>query len=189
MNRRPSKALRPSGRLKWKEYRWIHTYADLAGLSRSEYEALLQSQCGVISSTELDHESFEVAMAAVEAILWQRVEAGHVPDPRRQKAFAHLAPMYWRLKVPAQGMINSRQRYKIEKYWTLLADYLQPEERTDAYLAGIIARTTGLHTADLIGPDGWMLWDVIPASAARLSIEAIKDRLKFAVRQRKECAA
>lgn len=178
------------GKLQKGEFAWIHTYARLAGLTRLEYEDLLHSACGVRTSKNLDHDTFDLAMAAIEAILWDRVAAGAVPDPRLHEEFKHLQPLHWRNKCPGEGMINSRLRYKIERLWALLKDYLPPEHRDEIYLARIIAHTMGYSADRFLSPDHFILWEIVPANAARLAIEAIKDRLKFAIRdRRKERAA
>lgn len=153
----------------------VKTYQRLAGLSDIDYRDLLRRHAGVHSCKQLSQDGFDRVMPALEAVLWERVTAGLVKQP------PSVSPNHWRSRCPAAGMLNSRQRHRIERLWEMLGDYLPRESQTEAYLAGIVARAAGAMADDYIGPDGWIAWERIPAEAGRLAITALQDRLKHAV--------
>ena len=159
----------------------IHEYQRLAGLTRGEYCELLASRCGVRSSVDLDQAGFERAMAALEAALWYRVQEGIVPDPRGLPKHRAMRPDYWRSRATGKGMANSRLRWRIEQLWAGLSEYLPEEDVNAHYLAGIIAHAAAVQASELLDGDD-IAWHRVPAHAANLAIEALKDRLKYAVR-------
>ena len=152
----------------------IQKYKRWARLDDATYRDLLQRAAGVNSSKFLNQRQFDVVMSWLEALLWDRVDAGLVPAP------AGMVRDYWRNKAPDSGMINSRMRWKLNNLWALLTDYLPTEERTEAYLAGICEKACGRELAGLLH-EGCIQWERLPQSAALLALEAMKDRLKHAV--------
>ena len=179
-----------------REIALVHVYAKLAALPDTERRQLMLRVAGVYSSRQLDQAGFEAVMAELESVLWTRVDAGLVHDPRtctrcraplrrlkgghgacpeaceRRKVYA-WDPRYWRRKLPADGAANSRQQRKIRQLWTLLQDYLPPDERNDAYLAGLIRKASRDSSAAL---------DALTAAQAHRVIEALKDRLSYSVK-------
>ena len=161
---------------------------------------------GVYSARQsaLTQQGFEAAMAAFEKILWQRVKAGIVPDPRlcticsrplkrtsnntgacpeacqRRKVYA-WSPDYWRNRRIKAGAANSRQLWKLRQVWTLLQDYLDPDERNDRYLAGIIAHTCNTHAQRFL-ENNTVNWARVTSRQAHLTIEALKDRLNYTLK-------
>ena len=153
----------------------IKRYQRMAGLCDHDYRDLLARTTGARSCTRIGQDQFDRAMAALESILWLRVDASLAPRPTLD-----IARWYWRQRCPADGMINSRLKWKLERWWGLLSDYLTEEERTPAYLAGIIHQASGVPMDIMLG-GGRLLWERIPAEAARLTLEALKDRLRHVV--------
>ncbi len=148
-------------------------------MSRAEYEDVLDRVGGVRTSLALSHSGFDKVMARLEAILWQRVDEGLVKAPDMK-----LARYYWRDRLPKPGMVNTRLRWKLERFWSLLRDYAPPQNRGDDYLARIIAKASGVELAQIWDGSGErpaIIWQQVPAEAARVTIEAMKDRLKHAV--------
>ena len=100
----------------------IQKYKRWAQLDDPTYRDLLDRAAGVRSSKLLDQGNFDRVMAWLEALLFDSVGAGIVAAP------TGVIRTYWRDKLPTEGMINSRLRYTMERWWTLLVDYL-PEEQ------------------------------------------------------------
>lgn len=153
----------------------IHKYARYAGLTRLEYVDLVRSATGKTSSADprFSHADVDRVMAAIEAVLWQRIDEGLVRDP------GGIERYHWRSRLPRQGMTNTRLRYKLERYWGMLRDYLPQDDRTDDYLARLIRKASG---ADVRLDAGGIAWQSVPGEAVRLAIEAVKDRLHHTVR-------
>lgn len=200
--------------LKPREKALLHIYPDLAGIPDVLRRDVLRGATGCVTARDpdLDHDDFVSAMAAYETILWDRVDRGLLADPRDctvcgrrlKSAIGNMtSPLaacpegcerrrvytwsrdYWRNRLPSQNGANSRQLWKLRQIWTLLLDYLPEEERTDAYLAGIVAHS---HRGSPRPPSnyleaGGMAWHKITPSEAHCAIEAIKDRLAHAVTQ------
>lgn len=188
---------------------WPHIYADAAGLSPAAYRQTLRTHtgCATCASPKLTQDAYDRLMAALETILWARVDQGHVHDPRacpdcgaelqrvpRSAPARYLCPVgctsrpipspirsrtYWRDRAPAEGMCNSRQRHALEQHWTLLLPTLPEEARSHTYLAGIIRSATNQRLPDILHADR-LQWDRIPRHAANLALEALKDRLRHA---------
>ncbi len=152
----------------------IQKYRRWAELDELAYRDLLERAAGVRSSKLLDQGNFDRVMAWLEALLWDRVDAQLIAAPRG------LLRTYWRDKLPAAGMINSRLRWKLERWWGLLVDYLPADERNETYLAGIIRKAACKPLEGLL-QDGCLQWEQIPHHAALFALEAIKDRLRHAV--------
>ncbi len=159
----------------------IHVYAGLAGLDDGDYRALLHHAAGVTSSKALDQDGFERVMASLEATLWCRVEEGMVPDPRQNPKHAHLQVDHWRRRRPEKGVCNSRLRWKLERIWRELCPLLDPWDRSEGYLAAIIAHAGGIER-DGWYVDGLIQWDRLPYRAAYLAVNALRDRLGYASR-------
>ena len=152
----------------------IQKYKRWAQLDDPTYRDLLDRAAGVRSSKLLDQVSFERTMGWLETLLFDRVDAGIVAAP------SGVIRTYWRDKLPTEGMINSRLRYTMERWWGLLADYLPQEERNETYLAGIIRKAAGKALADILH-EGCLQWERVPKYAGLLCLEAIKDRLRHAI--------
>jgi len=185
-----------------KEKGLLHIYPGLAGLTDEERRRIMVNKIGVYTSRALDQAGFELAMAEFEKLLWSRVDAGAVVDPRlcrtcgtplrrlnngdgacpegceRRKVYAWTRD-YWAGKIPANRRANSRQIWKLKQLWNLLKDYLPAAEQTDSYLAGIIANA-GETTVTRYLRAGQMNWKAVTSVVAHKSIEALKDRLKYA---------
>jgi hypothetical protein len=153
----------------------LHIYADAAGLSDPTYRDHLRHSAGVSSASDraLTQSGYERAMAALETVLFMRVHAGEVANPIGHNRYI-TSEFYWRSKLPREGMINSRQRYRIEELWTRLQQYLAADQRTLAYLAGITRKATGK-------PDPG--YTCFTAGEADSLIDALKDRLAHAIKQ------
>lgn len=192
----------------------LHIYPEIAGLSDPDRRDILQRCAGVVSTGDphINQEGFERAMASYEQILWDRVEKGLLKDPRvcsRCGRALKPAPQgrrsqcpegcesrrvyswtrdYWRKRLPAAAMANSRQIWKLRQLWALLLDYLPEEERNEFYLAGIVAHCTpgGVDPRALLESPFVMAWHRVTSQQAHLSTEAIKDRLRYAVRDAKK---
>jgi len=155
----------------------VHVYARYAQLTRAEYVAILRAATGKDSCTDpqFKHSDVDRALAHLEAVLWQRIDEGIVSQPEG------ITRYYYRSKLPKVGMINSRLRFKLELYWRMLKDYLPEEERCEKYLAGIIANAAGIAPCRILDSADGLAWERVPAEAARLAIEAVKDRLNYTV--------
>lgn len=159
----------------------VHIYADLAGLTRQEYRAILHNTAGVATSKNLDQDGFERVMSVLEASLWNRVAEGVVADPRTDPRHARMNPTYWRSRTPGKGTCNSRLRWKLDRIWDLLAPMLPEEERNEGYLAAIIANAGGIEREGWF--DGYRIqWERVPYRAAYLAVNALNDRLRYAAR-------
>lgn len=157
------------------QYGKIHAYKKAAGLQDKEYRDVLKASTGKVSSKQFTEADFDRAMAAIEAVLFDRVAAGRVRDPDWIQN-----PCHWRLRLPREGYANTRLIHTLRERWALLTDYLPDSERCDLYLAGIIRQATGRDIPGLV-QDGRLSWASIPAAAAGLAITAINDRLANAV--------
>jgi len=193
--------------MKGPQIKLLHAYPTLAGLTDDERRTILLDVAGCYSSKELRSQAkFEEVMAIYEAILWERVELGTVADPRACRkcddhpTLAHVGqgwgqcpvcntrrkviawtPDYWAKRVPGPGQVNSRVRHRLHKLWTLLVDYLPPSEKTDRYLAGIMAHAAKTKADAYLTPHAHINWSGVPQGVALSTIEALKDRLVHAV--------
>lgn len=170
------------------EYAKVHTYARLAGLNRIEYEDLVQRATGKRTTTEITHAGCDRVLAALEAVLFQRYDEGLLQPSSALKVQA-LDRYHYRKKLPRLGMANSRLRHKVEQLWNVLLDYLPEPDRNDVYLAAVMHVASGCDMRQIVGPDRKLVWSAIPAETARLTIEALKDRLSHAVADGREHAA
>lgn len=156
----------------------LHHYARAAALQEMEYRALLKRVANVASAADPDmtQHGFEAAMAALETILFERVDRREVPWPRRISART-----YWRDRANQNrpGRINSRQFQRIMQLWTQLGEWMSDAQRTPAYFAGIVAKATG-RTLGISA--------LTSADAAHV-IEALQARLSAAIRRANKPAA
>lgn len=174
--------------LKNGEYAVIHTYSRLAGLTRLEYEDVVERCSGRRSSTKITHAQCDRLLASLEAILFQRYDEGLVRADLVPKV-ARMKRYHYRDRLPKTGMINSRLRFHIERLWNLMIDYLPPEDRHDVYLAAIMHVASGVDMHQIVGSDRKIIWSSVPTETARLTIEALKDRLKYAIQEPQEKTA
>ena len=184
----------------------LHSYPAIAGLADAERRDILEKFTGSRSSKGINQEQFELCMAEYELLLWDRVAAGDIPDPRKctvcgrwmkqlqgalgecpegceHRRVAVWQTHYWRNRVINDGRASSRQIWMLRRMWGLLSDMLPPDKRTDAYLAAMIvvaARVPGRTHADLMRTGGSLAWDKLSSNECRLGIDAVKDRLHYA---------
>lgn len=193
-------------KLDGKSIAFLHTYPKLAGLSDPDRRDILRRHTGCASASDdgFYKHTFEAAMAAYEAVLWQRVELGVVPDPRactkcgrrlvRAKGLVGECPegcetrrvqawepRYWRRNITAPGMASSAAVHKLRELWGILADYLPEADRHETYLFSILKHAHSPLAKDVL-QGGQIQWERVPAVACGLGIEAVKDRLKHQVK-------
>ena len=176
----------------------LHIYPDYAELSDPDRRNVLAEKAGVASSADrqMTQAGFEKAMAAYEAILWHRVDEGIVADPRdcrrcasrmlrgRKKDYCPAcgehrkvyawSRTHWRDKLPDAGQANSRQLHKVRELWGLLTDFLPEQKCNERYLGAIAAKACGRAAPILLHN--------LSRHQAHLTIEALKDRLRHAVK-------
>jgi len=137
------------------------------------YRDLLRRQTGATTSTapHLCGYHFEAFMPIVEA-------AAHLAETNGLGVGKRPAKIrnwyYWRNRYRRPGTATYAQLHRITDDWARLRDCLPDSERTDAYLLGIARHATG---ADLES-----IADLLSCDAALL-IEALKDRLRYAIRR------
>ncbi len=124
----------------------IHTLKSKLGMSDQDYRALLQRVAGVQSSKQLTEAQDRAVMDALEAM-----DTNRRPRPST------------RAKDPMEA--------KIWALWYAIKPYLPEEERTAAYLMGIVGRVTNRAGLD---PSALAL---LPFREAHKVIEALKQRL------------
>ena len=126
------------------EKKLVHIYAHAAGLGDPEYRRLLTEHTGKRSCAdpEFSHADTDRALAALEAVLFDRVDRGVVPDPRRRSRWIR-DEFHFRNKHRGRGWITSRQHHKIEELWHQLSQHLPPDKAHSGYLAAIIVKATG----------------------------------------------
>jgi hypothetical protein len=151
----------------------LHIYAAAADLPAPVYRDILRRAAGVSSAADrsLSQGGFERAMAALETVLFQRVAAGEVDNPVGRCRYIQ-SQTYWRAKLPREGLINSRQAYRIQDLWTRLQEFLPEADRNLGYLAGIIRKATGK-------PDPG--YTCLTCAEADCLINALRDRLAHAI--------
>jgi len=151
----------------------VHLYKDAATLSDPDYRQVLGEISGCQSAKHpgLTQWHFDQVMAHLEGLLHYRIQEGIVSPPDRRR-ISNL--FHWRRRLPTGGGLNSRQANRIRELWTDLVPYLPDAERTDNYLTGIAAKATGYRCADVWHLKAWQ---------AGLLIDALRDRLHYAVRR------
>ena len=152
----------------------VHIYVAAAKLENQDYRDLLYKATGCATAVHagLTNFHFDKTMAALEAVLAYRVEEGLVPMPDTGR-IRDLS--YWRRKLPAPGGINSRQHHEIQDWWYKLQPYLAKEERTPQYLRATASKASGYRNLK-------SLCD-LRANQACMVIEALKDRLRWALKK------
>ena len=153
------------------QFKFPHIYARAANLPEVTYRAYLRELAGVNSCSDASFEQagFEAVMAALETVLWDRVDRGLVPDPRRSSRYISSRD-YWRRKQPPSGMMTTRQSWLIRELWRHLQPWLPADDRNPAYLDGIIRKAISRQPSN----------DIRSAEAAAI-ISALQDRLSSMV--------
>lgn len=151
----------------------LQIYKRATALSDPDYRALLAEVTGATSSREPANTQwhFDQVMARVEAILDYRIQEAIVERPP-QRVIPRLN--YWRQRLTKGGAWNARQRYRIEQLWEQLRPWLPEDQRTPQYLAGIASQAAASRVRDIYELKAWQ---------AGLLIDALKDRLKYAIRE------
>jgi len=147
----------------------VQIYRRYARLQDQEYRFLLKTHTGTTSSRDpgLTNWRFDGFMAALEARLEREIEEGVVPAP------AGVKLGYWRARLPKGGAANSRYLARIEALWTELCPLLPLQSRTPEYLAGIATHACGYRVREMHDVKAWQ---------ARLVIDALRDRLQYALK-------
>lgn len=127
------------------EKRLIHIYAQAAQLSQPTYRSLLEAQTGKLSSADPDftHHDADNVLICLETLLFQRVDAGQIPDPVAAGNRWIRDRHHFRRRAQGPGRITTRQAHRIETLWAQLVPHLPPDQQTPAYLAAILAHATG----------------------------------------------
>lgn len=156
----------------------LHIYKAAAEISDVAYRNILAEHAGVKSSADPDmtQSGFERVMAALEALLFLRVANGEVENPLGGRYAKIQSEDYWRKKLPRAGMINSRQRHRIDELWRELKESLPPEAATSDYLYGIVRRAAARDNAYPLN---------LTAAEAVFVIDALQDCLTRAWRARR----
>jgi hypothetical protein len=79
--------------------------------------------------------------------------------------------------VRTPGQASNQQLYVLRRAWDLLTEKLPPENRSENYLAGVIAQATGASVADLLD-NGALRWDALTAVSVVVATEAVKSKLR-----------
>ncbi len=153
----------------------VHIYKAAAGLADPEYRSLLKAVTPRATAADpaLTQYEFESFMASLEQALDWRVSEGlvSIPEGGRIRDLRH-----WRRRWEAirSGRANSRLIHRLYDAWYMLQPYLPPEKRTAAYLLGIVSAACRCRCR---GP-----LTELKAWQAGLAIEALKDRLRWALK-------
>jgi len=153
----------------------IHEYKRAARLSDPTYRDILHARAGVGSAAdqEFSQSGFDQAMAALETVLFERVDRGQVPNPIGNNRYIRSRD-YWRGRLGKHGKINSRQYQRIMQLWNQLGEWMPDDQRRPEYLAGIVCHATGKPDIGVTALNSGQAWCVI---------EALKDRLAHALKQ------
>lgn len=149
----------------------IHIYKHAAGLSDASYRQHIREAAGVASSSDpaMDHSGFTSLMVLLEISLWSRVRSGNIPDPRPHRYIT--SETYWRDQQRPKSNSSAQQGYAVKGLWIALQNWINPDNRTDAYLAAIIAKATqGRATSP----------DTLSKSDASKVIDALRGRIRQA---------
>lgn len=157
----------------------IHLYAGACGLGEFEYRSLLHrySGCGSCADEDMDQQHFDMIMPAIEAILADRIDRGDIDRSTLPRQIKSLT--YWRRRAEIPGQINRRQQHKIDELWLALQDFIGP--RSDDYLLAMARKACPGCTATTTCH--------LTAKAAYLLVEALKDRVAWAIRKRERAAS
>lgn len=147
----------------------VHRYAALARLPDGAYRALLlaKSNCTSCADPQFDQRGFDLVMAALETVLFQRVEAGLVADPVGVDRFVRNE-FHWRNRLRPADLVSRRQAHHIEELWSELCRELPEDKRNLGYLAAIIVKATGKRNVG---------WESLTQTEASHLIDALTDRL------------
>lgn len=183
----------------------LHSYPALAGLSDGERRDVIEAITGSRTSKGISQEQFELVMAEFELMLWDRVDTGAVPDPRKctrcgrwmkqlkgpegecpegceRRRVGAWQTRYWRGRLGDGDRASTRQIWMLKRMWGLLSDMLPADKRSDAYLAAMITvalKKPGRTHADLMRGQN-LAWDLLTSNECRVGIDAVKDRLHYA---------
>jgi hypothetical protein len=158
----------------------IHIYKAAAGLNDPAYRDLLRRHSGCVSAADrvFSQAAFDQVMAALETVLFDRVRRGEIENPIGGSRWIYQE-LYWRKRLATgRGRINTRQFHVIRDLWYELAPRIGfPEPDGDpalTYLVGIVRKGSGRSRAGL---------ESLSSNEASRLIDALKDRLAYAVRQ------
>ena len=157
----------------------LHIYKAAAGITDQIYRGILAENAGVKSAADrrFTQDGFDRAMAALEAVLFDRVARHEVRDPRGVIAWIRTSD-HWRRRLPQAGRMNSRQLFNLRRAWDILGEFLDTGQHTDAYLSGIVLHSVGRRIND---------WSDLSSAEAGFVIDALQDRITAAIkRARKE---
>jgi hypothetical protein len=151
---------------------WVHEYARAAGLKDQTRRALLRAHARVSSAADpaMTQQGFESVMAALETVLFERVDAGEIPNPIGRSKYIH-SRTHWRRKLDLNtpGRVNSRQYHLMMQLWAQLGEWMSDDQRTPEYFAGIVARATRKTDIGVSALSSSQAWCVIEALKSRLS--------------------
>ena len=148
----------------------LHIYAAAADLPDPIYRRILAEASGCVSAAdrEFSQSGFDLAMAKLESVLFDRVHRGLVPNPIGRVRWIGRED-YWRQRLPASGYINTRQHHRIVDLWETLIGRLPLEQRTTSYFAGIVRHATGKTDLGVLA---------LTSAQAGMVIDALADRLR-----------
>jgi hypothetical protein len=159
----------------------IHIYKTAAALPDHQYRQILAENSGCRSAADerMSQSGWEKAMASLEGVLFDRVSRGLVPNPIGRNRWIKTE-FYWRNRLPRGGKINTRQHHTIRELWDQLTPYLPESCRTTAYFSGIVEQAT---------KKGDLGVTALTSHESGLVIDALKDRLTYAIRNANQVAA
>lgn len=159
----------------------VKSYQRYAGIADADYRAMLYEYTGATSSTSrtITQFAFDVFMPILEA----RAHLVHVNGLGRGRLPVRgLDWHYWRNRTQKIGAVTSRELFKIDGLWEKLKPSLPSEQRAARtkkespwwYLHLIAAKACD-HDVDNLAD--------LTVREGQLIIEALKDRLKYALRK------
>lgn len=158
----------------------LHHYARAAGLSDAAYRDILRKNTGCVSAADpaFSQAGFDSSMAALETVLFDRVDRGVTPNPLGLDRYI-LSPDYWRRRTAGAraGLMTTRQLNRIRSLWPLVADSLaitDPWDRVGmTYLIGIARKAAGRQVpSDL---------ENLTLQQAHRLVDALQDRASAAI--------
>lgn len=155
----------------------VHRYARVAALPDQIYRAILGDATGCRSAKDpaLTQRDFDVVMARLEGRLDAAIQEGVVRLPGWVRDL-----WYWRQRLTGPGQMNTRQAHSIrDDLWPKLCALLPEAERTPQYLAGIASKACGRRLDSVWECNAWQ---------AGLVVDALKDRLRWALRHQETAA-
>ena len=152
----------------------IHEYARAARLADPSYRDILHAHAGMSSAADRNftQPGFDQVMAALETVLFERVDRGEVPDPIGHSRYIR-DESHWRDRLGQHGRINSRHYHRIKQLWDQLCEWLPDDKCNAGYLAGIVCHATRKPDIGVTALTSGQAWCVI---------EALKDRLAHALK-------